>query len=230
MAAASAQRLEGKQECASVGGFDLCQNVNAATGGTQASTASRSSRVSVSWSTEYDWAAKNVNTAKSFANVESHDAKGLPLSRLPTLAVAWAWKYASRSENLKATVGFDIWIGSGEARAGNAEYEVQVWLSKKGGAVPLGKKSTIAECIVGYDWQVWRGKRGSTEVITFTNLENEDILSFTGDMGELFDYLMIEGEVPEEYFIQSIQAGTQVFNGKGNMQTSLYTLWVEYPV
>jgi hypothetical protein len=33
VAASYAQRLEGQQECASVGGFDLCQNVYAATGG-----------------------------------------------------------------------------------------------------------------------------------------------------------------------------------------------------
>ncbi|KAG2008351.1 hypothetical protein CC2G_013790 [Coprinopsis cinerea AmutBmut pab1-1] len=192
------------------------------------STAIRSSPASVSWSSEFNWNSRDFNTAKSFPNVESHAARGISLHSLPTVAAAWNWNYRTRSETLKSVVAFDIWIGAGSARAGSS-HQVQIWLSEVGGARPTGSQAGIAPCIAGYDWEVWRGRNGSTEVITFTNLENADITNFTGDMGEFFDYLVLEAGVPESNYIQSIQAGNTVFNGRGNFQTSLYTLWVEYP-
>ncbi|TFK21132.1 concanavalin A-like lectin/glucanase [Coprinopsis marcescibilis] len=234
---ASSQSIQGADECTSAGGYTLCQNLAEDSGsgfvgegqGIQMSTHFRSTPSSVEWGTDYEWKVEDFTTVKSFANVESNDAAGLRLDNLPTIAATWNWNYSSRAENMKSAVLFDIWLGHTPERNNGSSHEVQIWLSFTGGAKPIGERNATIYDLAEHDWELWRGTNGTTEVIIFSNPEGEDLSTFNEDMGSFFEYLVDKADIPKASCIQSIQAGTMVFGGRGTFHTSLYTLWIEYP-
>lgn len=227
------QVLQGAAECADARGFSICQNLASAPNGSnfQVSTGHRSTAVSISWSTEYNWGNSNPSTAKSFAHVQSKVATEIQLNTLPVLTSAWTWNYDSRSASSKAAVRLEMLIGSTKTPSSSAKaFNIQIWLSgDAGGVKPPGTKTAEAYCVSGHDWSIYRKTTGGVQTISFIELSGAEIKFFDGDLGEFVVFLNDFLKVPKTYYIQSIKAGTEVFAGSAKLYTSLYSLWAEFP-
>jgi len=233
---AAAQTITGPTDCTGSGAFLLCQNLwNQAAGNAgswQTSTLNNENNGGVSWSTSYDWEG-NGNEVKSYANVESNDYKGIQLSAITSAPTTYDWSYSTTADpvtsDLRADVSYDIWIGSspdGAVASSASAYEVMIWLSGRGGAQPLGNYLTTVS-LGGYSWNLWGGENGGGWYVYSFDSNDGDITNFDGfDLNGVFQYLIDNQGVPNYFYLQAIQAGTEPFQGGAQLDVSYYTVAV----
>ncbi|KAJ7489701.1 endocellulase, partial [Mycena galericulata] len=231
--------------CMPAGGYTLCQNLwgESAGVGSQNSTLTSSSTQSVSWATSYTW-ANNPNNVKSYANVESLNAKGVQLSNIASAPTSWSWNYATQSSGVRADVAYDIWLGqgsSGRPASAASSYEIMIWLSEIGGMQPTGSQITTGISIAGQTWNLWKacitpkllsfswltnsaqGPDTNWEVFSFVSA-GRTLNSFSVDLNAFFTYLISEQGVAATQYLQVIQAGTEAVLGSANVVTSSYSV------
>lgn len=111
-----------------------------------------------------------------------------------------------------ADVSYDAFIAS-DPSAANPDYEVMVWLAALGGAQPIGynNNSPIATVTIGgTSWNLYKGTNSWT---VFSFVATSQVNDFSGDMMDFFSYLIDNQGLPEHYYLQFIQAGTEAFTG-----------------
>ncbi|KAJ7775957.1 endocellulase [Mycena maculata] len=194
-----------QNSCLPAGGYTLCQNLWNIAGavGSQNSTLMSSSTQTVSWATNYTW-ADGGNSVKSYANVESINAKGVQLSNISSAPTSWNWNSGSQSSGSQGDVAYDIWFGqasSGRPSTAGSSYEIMIWLSAIGGC----------------------GSNKNWEVFSFVSAGG-DINSFNADLNAFFTYLVSEQGVAGTQYVQVIQAGTEAAPGSANFVTTSYSV------
>ncbi|TEB21362.1 hypothetical protein FA13DRAFT_1643019, partial [Coprinellus micaceus] len=209
-------------ECTEARGFNVCQNlVSPGTGSNyQTSAALRAATFTIAWSTEYNWSGSDGKSVKScMFSIACY------LNLLPLMTTLWKWRYEGQDKSLKAVVALDILIGSGKQRvAATPAKSFEVYVLHEPFCHRRGR------CIAGYDWYIWRGVAGLVQTITFVNQNpNEEITEFDGDLTEFMYFLTETATIPQNYYIQSVKAGNEVYSGAAQFYSPLYQLWVEFP-
>ncbi|KAJ7775930.1 endocellulase [Mycena maculata] len=223
----ASQTITIQNDCLPAGGYTLCQNLwnIAAAVGSQNSTLMSSSTETVSWATNYTW-ADGGDSVKSYANVESLDAKGVQLSNISSAPTSWSWNFETQSSGTQGDVAYDIWFGqasSGRPSTTESSYEIMIWLSAIGGMQPIGSQSTTGIDIAGHTWNLWKGSNENWEVFSFGSAGG-DINSFDVDLNAFFTYLVSEQGVAESQYVQVIQAGTEAAVGSATFVTTSYSV------
>ncbi|KAJ7450698.1 endocellulase [Mycena galericulata] len=223
----ASQTITIQNDCIPAGGYTLCQNLWGASagGGSQNSTLISSSTQTVSWSTKYTW-SEGSNDVKSYANVESVNAKGVQLSNIASAPTSWSWNFGTKSSATQGDVAYDIWLGSGSSgrpSTTGSSYEIMIWLSGFGGMQPIGSQIATGINIAGSTWNLWKGTKDNYEVFSFGSAGG-NLNSFNADLNAFFKYLVSRQGVARTQYVQVIQAGTEVVYGSAFFVTTSYSV------
>ncbi|MCJ1421782.1 hypothetical protein MMC32_008149 [Xylographa parallela] len=197
----------------STGTGSQCSQINGLTGSTLA------------WSTSWSWSG-GPNNVKSYTNVEA-PMTSKPLSQYNSIKTNWTWSYTGT--NIVANVAYDTFLGSSATSA--QAYEVMVWLGDFGGCSPLSNNgyppTPVATPTIGnVAWNLILGQNGNVVVYSFV-AQSKDDTSFSGDLLLFYKYLETNYKLSSGEYLQSIQAGSEVFTGSNAvLTTSAYSIVV----
>ncbi|GAA98848.1 glycoside hydrolase family 12 protein [Mixia osmundae IAM 14324] len=212
-------------------GYELSTNqwgMHSGTGHQSAAFHGCSEDGGIVWSTDWQWSG-NDDQVKTYSNVQKPTGNR-PYKDYKTLSAAWQWHYA-QSSAVSADVSFDIFFsttsqpGHGVADA-HSKWEIMIWLSKRGPALPAGKKVAEAD-IKGTHWQVWLGNVENWQVLTFLNDNNSHMNDFNASLMPFIQYGIDNYKIDPSLILSGVQAGTEPFRGSALLYTSRYQLDIE---
>ncbi|KAL8746869.1 MAG: hypothetical protein Q9190_001162 [Brigantiaea leucoxantha] len=131
--------------------------------------------------------------------------------------------------SLRANVAYDTFLGS--CPSCSQAYEVMIWLGVYGGVSPLsdnGYPSTpvATPTIGGTAFNLIKGHNGNVIVYSFV-AQSGAATGYSGDLLAFYKYLETSWQLSSGQYLQTIQAGTEVFTGSGaKLTTSAYTIKV----
>ncbi|KAF8119417.1 glycoside hydrolase family 12 protein, partial [Boletus edulis] len=203
--------LTGQWTCLTRGNYELCNNQwGMANGiGNQSATLISTSGNDISWSTTYTW-ADNESDVKSYTNVESTTAKGMPLCDITSAPTTWNWEYVTKTSGVHADVAYDIWIGTTPNGAQASplllrDYDLALYAS------PLGSLQSEVY-IAGYTWN----QLGDNLFFS----KDGHINDFSADLN---DFLV---RCSSSLYLQAIESGTEPFIGCAELLTNCYSVSV----
>ena len=127
-------------------------------------------------------------------------------------------------------MAYDTFLGT-SATGANA-YEVMVWLGDFGGCSPLSNDGyppvpEASPTIGGVAWNLIIGQNGNVVVYSFV-AQNKAATSFSGNLLLFYQYLITNYQLSSSQYLQSIQAGSEVFTGSNCvLTTSAYNIAVQ---
>ncbi|KAK3172596.1 hypothetical protein OEA41_005920 [Lepraria neglecta] len=215
----------GQYTSISTGTFTIASNEWGASygSGSQCSQINSLSGSSLAWQTTWTW-ANNPNNVKSYTNVESSTTSCKQLSAYKTIPTTWSWSYSGSA--VRANVAYDTFVGT--SCTGAQAYEVMVWLGDFGGVSPLSNNGypptpTATPTIGNTAFNLIVGTNGATTVYSFVAQKNAT--TYSGDLLAFYKYLETNEGLPSSDYLQTIQAGSEVFTGSGaELLTTAYTI------
>lgn len=127
---------------------------------------------------------------------------------------------------IRANVAYDTFVGA--SCSGAQVYEVMVWLGDFGAVSPLSNNGypptpTATPTIGSTAFNLIVGTNGATTVYSFVAQTNAT--SYSGDLLAFYKYLETNFAMPATDYLQTIQAGSEVFTGSGaELLTTAYTI------
>jgi xyloglucan-specific endo-beta-1,4-glucanase len=199
-----------------------------------------SSGDTIGWGTSYDWGgATNAVKAYPAAILGWHwdwgwlipqAATGLPLSLSSSTASATcSWSFYVTGSAVIQNVSYDLWFHTVSAPASvtadaaavdTPTDELMVWLYYSGGALPAGTLQTTAS-VAGEDWSLYRGVIGSWNVYSY--MRTSTTYSATVDLMSFVRDVVNRGWMDNTKYLTSIQAGSEIFVGTGQVDTGSYS-------
>lgn len=180
----------------------------------------------IGWGTSWGWSGQS-NSVKSYTS--------------SVLGWHWGWKTTGHELPVRLNAGRDIYTdwryrvsGSGTMNVAydlwlhdmpnpdwqnNPTDEIMVWLYRSGGAGPLGTFQGTVN-IAGTNWDLYRGNIGWN---VFSFVRQSNTTSATLHMQDFLGNLVSRGWVSNTKYLSSIEAGTEVFTGNGQLDTDAYT-------
>jgi hypothetical protein len=203
--------------------------------GWQCSWDSYQSGNTIGWGTNWDWTSKSPaqdNSVKSYASsvLGWHWGWKTTGTQLPTQlsarkAVRTDWSFNVR-HNRPGTmnVAYDLWLHdkANPDWPDNPTDEVMIWLYRTGGAGPVGSKVATLN-IGGATWDLYQGDIG-WKVHSFIRTSNTTSASL--DLSQFTRALENRGSLSSNKYLSSVQAGTEVFHGAGQLDTTAYSVTV----
>lgn len=130
------------------------------------------------------------------------------------------WRYRVSGSGTM-NVAYDLWLHNNVPNPDweNPTDEVMIWLYRSGGAGPLGTlQGTVT--IAGTSWDLYRGNIGWN---VFSFVRRSNTTSATLHLQDFLNNLVSRGWMSNTKYLTSIQAGTEVFVGNGQLDTDAYT-------
>ena len=119
-------------------------------------------------------------------------------------------------KNIKANVAYDVVGFSESAPVGN--WNLQVWLGTYGALKPLGSKFGVAR-LSNVTFDVFTDETFGWRTHTFVAKSLQT--NFTGDLVDFFDWTVEYLGISTDWFIYTIQGGTNAYQGADAEFTSL---------
>lgn len=194
----------------------------------------------IAWGTRWAWQGAG-NTVKAYPSAIfgwhwglKATNTGLPVAldgnhRLPT-----GWRFTVRpsgDEPFRMNVSYDLWLhtiptpDASDTGANVPSDEVMVWLYAAGAASPLGAPVATAVSLAGATWDLWEGQANSWYTYSFVRTEATTQTQL--DLAPLLGYLVTSRGLDNHKYLTSIQAGTEIFVGTGQLDTEAYYVRVE---
>jgi xyloglucan-specific endo-beta-1,4-glucanase len=195
--------------------------------GSQCIWDTRTSGGTIGWGTSYSWTGQS-NQVKSFASTVlgwhwgwKLSNTGLPvrLSANRSVSTGWSFNVTQRTA-VTQDVAYDLWLHSisNPGSSSTPTDEVMVWLYRSGGAGPVGTRQATVS-IDGTTWDLYRGNIG-WNVFSFVRTSNTT--SATLNLRDFLNDLVSLRWMSSSKFLSSVEAGTEVFIGTGQVDTSSY--------
>jgi hypothetical protein len=146
---------------------------------------------------------------------------GLPVQLSANQGVNTSYTYtASFGSGGAGNVAYDCWLHTqSNPLFENPSDEVMIWVNSTGGAGPIG--GTIATVnIDGATWNLHRGNIG-WEVWSFVRTGNSGSGSL--NIKNFTDYLRSTWGLSSSKYLTSVQFGSEIFHGTGNINVTNYT-------
>ncbi|KAL8627062.1 hypothetical protein Q9189_007230 [Teloschistes chrysophthalmus] len=162
---------------------------------------------------------------KSYTNVASSFTKK-PLSQYTSIPTSWSWSYTGTS--LRANVAYDTFLST--SPTGSQTHEIMIWLGVFGDIYPLSDNGypptpVATPTIGGIAFDLIAGHNGN--VIVYSFVAKTAATSFSGDLVAFYKYLEGNFGLGSGLYLQTVQAGTEVFTGSGaKLTTSGYSIKV----
>ena len=179
----------------------------------------------IGWGTSWGWSGQS-NQVKSFSSsvlgwhwgwrTSGHE---LPVRLSAGRDVYTNWRYRVSGSGTM-NVAYDLWLHniSNPDWQNNPTDEVMIWLYRSGGAGPLGSyQGTV--WIAGTSWDLYRGNIGWN---VFSFVRRSNTTSATLHLQDFLGHLVGRGWMSSSKYLSSVQAGTEVFVGNGQLDTDSY--------
>lgn len=186
----------------------------------------------IGWGTSYSWSGA-ASQVKSYASavlgwhwgwrVPSGTGLPVPLSANRTITCAWTYRVPTSGT---FNVAYDLWAHDRNDPGTNDDptEEIMIWLHRGGGAGAIGTLQTTAS-LAGTSWELYRGNNGHWNVYSYVRAANTN--SATLNLGEFLADLVTRGWMSSSRYLSSIEAGTEVFLGSGEINTDQYYCTIE---
>jgi xyloglucan-specific endo-beta-1,4-glucanase len=186
----------------------------------------------IGWRTDWDWTGEPYQV-KSYASAvlgwhwgwKAQDT-GLPVRLAEGAPVPSAWDYEVATDGT-AAVNYDLWLHetADPDWEDDPSDEVMIWLSAHGGAGPIGDRVDTVR-VAGQSWDLHRGEilddAGRHMWWVHSFVHTEGTTSFEADLADFTGALVERGDLREEQYLSSVQAGVEVFEGAGELTTRAY--------
>lgn len=203
--------------------------------GWQCSWDSYQSGNTIGWGTSWSWTSKTPaqdSSVKSYASsvLGWHWGWKTSGSQLPVQISAnkrvqadWNFTVTQRTPNTM-NVAYDLWFHdkSNPDWPDQPTDELMVWLYRAGGAGPLGTKVATVT-VAGTSWDLYEGNIG-WQVHSFVRTGNTTSASL--NLSDFANALVSRGYISNSKYLSGIEAGTEVFHGDGQLDTSSYSVSV----
>jgi len=185
---------------------------------------------STAWRTDFNWpSGANNNSVKTYpaAILGWHwgwhfQNTGLPVQLSANRDINTSYAYTVNFGGGVGNVAYDIWLHTqSNPLYENPSDEIMIWVNSTGGAGPISQQTVISNLnIAGSTWNLHRGNIG-WNVWSFVRTGNSgsgsiNIKAFT-------DYLRNNQGMAASKYLTSVQFGTEVFRGTGNLNVTNYT-------
>jgi Glycosyl hydrolase family 12 len=129
----------------------------------------------------------------------------------------------SVSRVCRLDIAYDAWFhGTNNPGTSDPVYEMMIWLAYSR-ELFSGTPARAYAILGGHRWKVIETQGGSTPVATFLLDEPADLTGATLNITDFTDWLVNNHWVPATWWIDSLQFGTEIFNGKGTLHVPCYT-------
>jgi hypothetical protein len=123
-------------------------------------------------------------------------------------------------------ISYDLWLhDTNNPGTTNPVYEVMIWLAYSR-ELFSGTPAQAYATLGGHQWKVIQTQGGSTPVATFLLAEPADLTAATLNITDFTDWLVANQWVPATWWLDSVQFGTEIFDGKGTLNMTYYTVSV----
>lgn len=166
--------------------------------------------------TQADGSSSTSGAPKSYPSVYlgCHYTNCSPGTNLPkqinTVSSAPSQISYTYADNAVYNASFDIWLDPEPQTDGVSQTEIMIWLNRVGPIQPIGSQTGTAT-VAGQSWEVWQGSNGMNDVISFVAPSAMGSLSF--DVMEFVDQAIGAGLATDQWYITSIQAGFEPWEG-----------------
>jgi hypothetical protein len=184
----------------------------------------------VGWGTSWNWTGNGgVKTFSSLVMGWQFGLRipnsGLPVQISANRAINCGWSF-----NVTTTgtidVSYDTWMHTipNPGFADAPVEEVMIWLFASGNAGPIGPVVASNVSLAGTTWDLHEGPGGSTwRVASF--VRRASATTAVMNMMEFYNYLAAppapqQPYIQRTFYLTSIQAGTEVFTGSGQLDTN----------
>ena len=209
--------------------------VNNNTWGQDASPAGWSESITTNsgsaWRTDFNWpSGANNNSVKAYPSAVlgwhwgwHFQNTGLPvqLSANRDINTSYAYSVNFGSGGV-GNVAYDLWLHTqSNPNLENPSDEIMIWVNATGGAGPISQQAVISNLSIGgATWNLHRGNIG-WNVWSFVRTSN----SGTGSLNikAFTDYLRSNQGMAASKYLTSVQFGTEIFHGAGNLNVTNYT-------
>jgi hypothetical protein len=177
---------------------------------------------SLSWGTKWNW--QGQNTVKSYVSVVLGwnfgagymvPDTGLPVQLSSNTNVNTNWSF-SLSGGSNQNVSYDIWVDPAQNPT-QPQYEIMLWLYHNG-VQPRGAPGPDIS-IDGTTWTLWYDPSG----ITYTFVRDSNTTSSSLNINDFLQNLENNDGLSRADYLLSVQAGSEVFTGSGELDVSAYS-------
>ena len=145
---------------------------------------------------------------------------GLPVQLSSNANVTCGWTF-NVDQNGTINVSYDLWAHNTPSPDYQTDPsdEIMIWLYTGGGAGPIG--GPVGDVVIdGTTWTLHEGSNGSWDVHSFVRSGNTT--STTLNIMSFLNELVRRGGMSAGQYLTSIEAGTEVYSGTGQLDTDAY--------
>lgn len=181
----------------------------------------------ISWGTNWKWSGQS-NSVKSYASsvLGWHwgwkiAGTGLPVRLSAGHNINTSWNF-SVSGSSSLDVSYDMWLHtiSNPTYSNTPSDEVMIWDYHTGGVGPVGSRVATVS-LDGTTWDLYEGNIG-WEVHSFVRRTNTTSQSL--NLKDFFNYLTSHRGLSSSKYLNSIESGTEVFIGTGQLNVNSYSV------
>jgi xyloglucan-specific endo-beta-1,4-glucanase len=150
---------------------------------------------------------------------------GLPVQISANRNVSCTWSYRLRQDGpATQNVAYDLWLSPNEAPgSGAASDEIMIWLNRSS-AGPIGTAKGIVH-LEDSDWTLYQGTNSSWNVYSFVRTSNAPCATL--NLMAFLNHLVDNVGLDSAKYLVGIEAGSEVFIGKGQLDTDSYSCEIE---
>jgi xyloglucan-specific endo-beta-1,4-glucanase len=190
----------------------------------------------VGWGTSFNWSG-GPGQVKTYASIIfgwqwgwKTNAGGqrlvtsLPLQLNTSKAVNCGWNFtvtqSASTPTMVLDVSYDMFVHTISNAGTNDDPtdEIMIWLYRAGGAGPIGSKTGSPLTTSGGTFDLYDGMNTKWKVHSYVRQTNSSTAVI--NMMDFFHDLASRGLVANSKYLSTIQAGTEVFTGQGQLQTN----------
>ncbi|RRS01492.1 GH12 family glycosyl hydrolase domain-containing protein [Glycomyces terrestris] len=203
--------------------------------GWQCSWDSWQSGDTIGWGTNWDWSGQS-NSVKSYSSTVlgwhwgwQRPGTELPVRIWDNRSIPTTWDYTVTGSGTM-NVAYDLWLHtqSNPDSSSTPTDEIMIWPYRSGGAGPAGTYQTTVN-IGGANWDLYRGwidagSGNGWNVFSFVRTSNTTSVNL--NLRDFVNDLVYNRQwLSNSKYLTSVQAGTEVFIGSGQLNTNSY--WVD---
>ncbi|KPI21420.1 Cellulase [Actinobacteria bacterium OK074] len=196
----------------------------------------------LAWDTNFEWTGDKTSV-KSYASAvlgwhwgwKQNNTK-LPVRLNSGKKVTSNWTFGiTQNTPTVMNVSYDLWFHakSNPDWQDQPKHEMMVWLNRQNGAGPLGTKRETLN-VGGVNWDLYVGKivnKDNSGKVTsswnvYSYVRTTNTTTQTTDLTALTQALLNRKLMASTDYLTSVEAGTEVFTGKGKLTTSSYSVSV----
>jgi len=185
---------------------------------------------STAWRTDFNWpSGANNNSVKAYPSAVlgwhwgwHFPNTGLPVQLSANRDINTAYAYTVNFGGGVGNVAYDIWLHTqSNPVLENPSDEIMIWVNSTGGAGPISQQAVISNLsIAGSTWNLHRGNIG-WNVWSFVRTSNS--ASGSVNIKAFTDYLRSNQGMAATKYLTSVEFGTEIFRGAGNLNVTNYS-------